>query len=634
MEESQGRDPMTIGNKLGRRQSALESAVRRSGTFAKKLKTLDGRWSFGRLLFAALYLAIMAPKFSDWDAAQKIVGILGFFVCLWILSRIHESIGKKLAHWESCALVYEMTLARWNRDFKKMHQMLDAHKPWHHACAEWEQNQPHPYAHDLDVRKGLFPLLEGASSPQSARQVITSLLSPQANGTASESFPAAVLKSTSAHRRLEALGYSEELKKSYSKEPLLDEVEEFKKAAELFQAFPNHWLRLLFSVVALGVWVAVTVPTWREFLATAEIDVLVRGLFQFAPIPILGLWVYSPVVSAARILQRRSRTLAALLSELGTPEASSQLKKVVSLQQGLGLIEFRGNPVFWILAHLFLPFDPLVCSFMEFRSRGLLEGLPNLWAKCLDFDLQIQWHRFQWENPDFRSAEISHTPALEATALGHPLLPWSTRVCNDISLQQKPVVLLTGSNMAGKSTFLRALGLNVILAQAGAPVCAQRLVTSISKVYCAIRIDDSLEESTSYFYAEVKRLKWMLDELQNDSKFRPYSSLFLVDEIFKGTNNKERFLGSWHVIRALLDTQGFGMVSTHDLALSKLEDAEKRIVNMHFREKVSQETASLVFDYILRAGPCPTTNALHIMRLTGLPIPQDPTLPGALGEPT
>jgi DNA mismatch repair ATPase MutS len=171
--------------------------------------------------------------------------------------------------------------------------------------------------------------------------------------------------------------------------------------------------------------------------------------------------------------------------------------------------------------------------------------------------------------------------------------------------------------MSGKSTFLRTVGINVCLAQAGAPVCASHFQWSWCRPACCIRVDDSLEAGLSFFYAEVKRLKSILDAAC-DRAAPPV--LFLIDEIFKGTNNRERLIGSRAYIKAVADGNGFGLVSTHDLELTDLESEVPSLTNTHFQETVS--AGALQFDYKLRPGPCPTTNALRIMELEGLPVPE------------
>ncbi|MGZ8375559.1 MAG: MutS-related protein, partial [Nitrospira sp.] len=209
---------------------------------------------------------------------------------------------------------------------------------------------------------------------------------------------------------------------------------------------------------------------------------------------------------------------------------------------------------------------------------------------------------------------------LHATQLGHPLLPTKSRIANDVDLTGLGSIhLITGSNMSGKSTFLRTIGINLCLAQAGGPVCAQSFTWTWSRLACCIRVDVSLDAGLSFFYAEVKRLKAILDATK---ELAAPPVLFLIDEIFKGTNNRERLIGSRAYITALSQGHGFGLVSTHDLELADLEQAVPGLINAHFQETVS--AGALEFDYRIRPGPCPTTNALRIMELEGLPIPPAP----------
>jgi DNA mismatch repair ATPase MutS len=225
---------------------------------------------------------------------------------------------------------------------------------------------------------------------------------------------------------------------------------------------------------------------------------------------------------------------------------------------------------------------------------------------------------FAWLHPEYVFPETHDKPELVARALGHPLIPQARRITNDFRLDGLgSVALLTGSNMSGKSTFLRTIGVNVCLALAGAPVCAERLTAPRVRLFCSVRIEDRLEEGLSYFYAEVKRLRQILDATA-DRQASPV--LFLIDEIFKGTNNRERVIGSRHLLAALTEGNGFGLVTTHDLELTALAESNRNITNDHFQETV--QDGRLSFDYKLRPGPCPTTNALRIMALEGLPVPK------------
>jgi DNA mismatch repair ATPase MutS len=177
------------------------------------------------------------------------------------------------------------------------------------------------------------------------------------------------------------------------------------------------------------------------------------------------------------------------------------------------------------------------------------------------------------------------------------------------------LAIITGSNMAGKSSFLRTIGINLRLAYAGGSVVAQSLETILFRLYTSIQIQDSLSDGFSFFYAEVRRLKALLVAVE-DSGERPL--FFLIDEIFRGTNNRERLIGSRAYVRALSGKNGVGLIATHDLELVKLVQELPGIRNFHFRDDVVD--GRMTFDYLLHPGPCPTTNALKIMQLTGLPI--------------
>jgi hypothetical protein len=211
-----------------------------------------------------------------------------------------------------------------------------------------------------------------------------------------------------------------------------------------------------------------------------------------------------------------------------------------------------------------------------------------------------------------------------ARAMGHPLIAEESRVSNDFALERiGEVAIVTGSNMSGKSTFLRTIGVNLCLALAGGPVAAMELRTGLVRLFTCIQVNDSLADGISYFYAEVRRLKALLDGLEKEDE---HPLFFLIDEIFRGTNNRERRVGSQAYVRALATPpeagakrgRGVGLISTHDLELVKLAEIGLDIHNYHFREEIRD--GKMAFDYRLRPGPCPTTNALKIMALEGLPV--------------
>ncbi|MFQ5676146.1 MAG: MutS family DNA mismatch repair protein, partial [bacterium] len=296
---------------------------------------------------------------------------------------------------------------------------------------------------------------------------------------------------------------------------------------------------------------------------------------------------------------------------------STQLKRITVMGTAIGL---RMNPLLRIFLNTVVPWDFFAASRLE-TLKGELAANLQVWLGVL-FELEaiLSLANFSYLNPGRAFPEILETPnappALHAQQLGHPLIPDAQKKTNDFSLKKTgDIALVTGSNMSGKSTFLKTVGVNLCLAFAGGPVDAKSLKTTLFRMFSCIKINDSVTDGFSFFYAEVKRLKALLNELESDKLF---PVLFLIDEIFKGTNNRERLIGSRSYIKTLVGKRGLGIITTHDLELTQLADKIPSVINYHFREDVVN--GEMVFDYKMRPGPCPSTNALKIMQLEGLPV--------------
>ncbi len=211
--------------------------------------------------------------------------------------------------------------------------------------------------------------------------------------------------------------------------------------------------------------------------------------------------------------------------------------------------------------------------------------------------------------------EWKEQPYLKVSDLYHPLIDRSQVKANSLEMSSESrLALITGSNMSGKSTFLRTVGLNQHLALIGAPVFAREFVSFVAPVMSCLHVSDSLEAGYSSFYAEVRRVKQIIERARNKDSF-----IYLIDEIFRGTNNRERLKGSQAVVEHLLEhPQILGLISTHDLELTQLGERFQALKNFHFRDEVVED--QLHFSYLIQPGPCPTTNALRIMALEGLPV--------------
>jgi len=265
----------------------------------------------------------------------------------------------------------------------------------------------------------------------------------------------------------------------------------------------------------------------------------------------------------------------------------------------------------------FLLMLPVHLAYAIDRWRRTHARLAAAWLEaCGQFEALCSFAGYAYEQPGHVVPEIVEAgPELEATGLGHPLIAAARRVCNDVRMASQPQLLLvSGSNMSGKSTLLRTVGINTVLALAGAPVCAARMRVSPLVVASAMRTVDSLQDGVPGFYAEIQRLRMICDLAAG-----PPPVLFLLDEILHGTNSHDRRIGAEAVLDNLLRRGAIGLVTTHDLALAEI--AAKRgpaARNVHFEDQVTDGRIS--FDYRLRDGVVPKGNGLALMRLLGFEV--------------
>lgn len=327
-------------------------------------------------------------------------------------------------------------------------------------------------------------------------------------------------------------------------------------------------------------------------------------------------------------IDRHAKRSPSALANTWAPLANSGQSPLRLIRQAtkiLHAVSIKAHPLVHLVANALCPWDLWYVRKLGQIQDQIRDRLPLWLDRLAEVEAAAALGTFAHLHPTYiwpaslQPDNQQNGTAARCTArnLAHPLIPAASRVANDFSLQGLgQILLVTGSNMSGKSTFLRTIGMNLCLAQAGAPVCASQFEWTWLRMACCIRVDDSLDAGLSFFYAEVKRLKSLLDAATDRSQ---PPVLFLIDEIFKGTNNRERLIGSRSFITALATSHGFGLVTTHDLELTELERSVPSVTNAHFQETVA--AGELLFDYQLRPGPCPTTNALRIMQLEGLPVP-------------
>lgn len=300
----------------------------------------------------------------------------------------------------------------------------------------------------------------------------------------------------------------------------------------------------------------------------------------------------------------------------GEHRPSHYLRRINRIVAATGI---QGNPVLALLLNALAPWGLIFAWRLEVWKQAVATELPQWLTVWYELEALSALAGYGWLNPQTTFPHVhddESAPVLQVQGIGHPLLPNDRKVRNDFTVNTLgEVAILTGSNMSGKSTLLKALGVNLALAYAGSVVDVHALHTLRFRLFTCIKVSDSVTDGISYFYAEVQRLRALLDALTLTADLPLF---FAIDEIFRGTNNRERLLGSRAYIRALVGQRGIGLISTHDLELIRLEEEVAGVTNYHFRDDIV--AGRMVFDYQLRRGPSPTTNALRIMAIEGLPV--------------
>jgi hypothetical protein len=325
-------------------------------------------------------------------------------------------------------------------------------------------------------------------------------------------------------------------------------------------------------------------------VVSALLEVLERERFQTPLLAELRRSLESAGVPASRLIRRFARLVSWYESRRNFFYAMLTAPLLLATQFALAISVWRARHGAAVAAWL--------------RAVGAFEALASL----------ATWHH---EHPDLPFPALvpdADGPLLDGDEVGHPLIPAGRRVANEVRLGQRRLLLVSGSNMSGKSTYLRTVGVNVVLALAGAPVCARRLRLSHLDLGATLRVNDSLQGGQSRFFAEITRIKQVV-ALASRSPL----TLGLLDEILQGTNSHDRLLGAKGVVKTLLDSGALAIVTTHDLALARLADELQPLaVNVHFEDRI--QDGQLLFDYKMRDGVVTRTNALDLMRLVGLKV--------------
>jgi hypothetical protein len=480
----------------------------------------------------------------------------------------------------------------------------------------------HPFAHDLDLfgEGSLFQYANRSNTRDGKRRFADSLLTPLGDADAIHEHQASVreLASNVDFRQGIQAGGMEISETVKDREQLREWL---KHPSFLFGKGITKYLLIIVPLLTIGAIVGAIFFAWAKALAILFV------LLQWGYLGLNGKKVmefHEYISRKKNILEKYARLLHILgegkfqakqLQRLtdDAREADKEVKKLASLVSAL---DARLNFMMNAIVNSTLLYD-LQCIYRLEKWKAQHAARFNIWLDAVaEAEVVSSWGTFAFNHPEFSFAVIHDDLKLEAKGLGHPLIHRSERVVNDVLIgKDQRIQIITGANMAGKSTFLRSIGVNLILALAGAPVCAESFGCSIVHLRSGMRAADSLKDHQSYFFAELNRLKNIMEELKKDKPL-----LVLLDEILKGTNSNDKLTGSLAMVKQLVPHPCLALIATHDLALGELSQTHPEAIK-NFCFEANIENDQLHFDYKLKSGLAQRMNATFLMKKMGI-IPQ------------
>jgi hypothetical protein len=600
--------------------ATYESRLATHRAEAASLRAIERNLSIARILFFASAVIIAIAHFSGWIAIPTVA-----FIALMVA---HDRTITRRRRADAAARFCERGIER-----------LSGQWQGKGVSGAGSADEHHPFAADLDLfgKGSLYEWLCIAATSAGRATLANWLLHP-GEATASE-----------VDERQQAVGELRELIElreeiAIAAAEVAHDVEEAKldewSRAETLLARRGERIAAIVITALTSIALVLGVPS----LVTRFVNATNPGTMpQISPLWSLPLLVMIVVVSffarrvSARVakvvgaVERREPALALLAGLLAVLErqtftsprlvtlrgrlerngvtASRQIERLRKL---VALLDARRNQFFAPLALLLLWSTHIAFAIERWRVESGAEIVR--WIESIgEMEALLSLASFAFEHPTFVMPEIVEGDALfDGDAVGHPLIPDDRRVVNDVRIGgELRLLIVSGSNMSGKSTLLRAIGVNTLLALAGAPVCAARLRVSPMAVGASISLNDSLQEGASRFYAEILRIRDILR--------MPPPLLFLLDEVLGGTNSHDRRIGAAAIVRSLVARGAIGLATTHDLALAQIADElAPRAANVHFEDRI--EDGRVIFDYKKRPGVVTKSNALELMRAVGIEV--------------
>lgn len=567
---------------------------------SKRIYKQMGLLSTLRLLVFGLTAFGVYMLFQNWQIAIVIAAV-GSAIFLFLLSRYTDLKAQRALH-KRLAIINEDELKIATGNF--------------HARPDGKmfQNPKHYYSLDIDLfgRGSFFQFINRTTIKEGTKFLVSCLLANDISNIKARQHAIKELAEESEWRQYYS-GVAQGVEVEYSAESIITWLKDYKP----FLNSTIYWFTIAFSVASLAI--------------------LVLGVTEVIPIEYAGYWLLLGLAITGRFLKKINtvaqntertkdtfRQYALLLNQIEQKEFQSDLlkqkqEKIQSeglkasqifskFSKALDALDNRNNFISAIFGNGYLLWDIRQTYHVEQWISHYADKVEDWFDVVTFFDAYNTLGNYAFNHQDFTYPEItSESITINAKDLGHPLLNPEKRIDSDLELQEEQFFIVTGANMAGKSTFLRTVALHIVMANVGLPVCAKESKYKPIKLITSMRTTDSLTDDSSYFFSELTRLKFIVDTIAEDKNY-----FVILDEILKGTNSTDKAIGSRKFVEKLVKQNATGIIATHDLSLTEIEAELEAVKNYYFDAEIKND--ELFFDYKLKKGVCQNMNASFLLK--------------------
>ena len=542
-----------------------------------------------------IYLVI-----DQWRVAI-IIGVLGMSIFLFLLSRFSD-IKFKRALCKRLIVINKEELKIASGDF-------------HHRTDGAEFLDPkHHYSLDIDLfgRGSFFQFMNRTNIKEGADKLVANMLANDIENIKERQEAIQELASMPLWCQ-EFAGVAQGIKLEYSAHSIINWLKQYQPFLNKFQ----YWMSIAFSLMSLMI--------------------IILGITEMVPIKFAGYWLLFGLTITAWYLKKINniaqntaktkdtfRQYAVLIEKIENTKFRSQLLRqhqqkinyennkasqiFKEFSKSLDALENRNNLISAIFGNGYLLWDIRQSYYLEQWISQYASKVEDWFEVITFFDAFNSLGIYTFNHQNFVFPQLTEQPTtISAIGLGHPLINQTRRVDSDLKLHEEQFFIVTGANMAGKSTFLRTVALHIVMANVGLPVCAKESSYKPIKLVTSMRTTDSLTDDSSYFFSELTRLKFIVDTLEDDTSY-----FVILDEILKGTNSTDKAIGSRKFVQKLVNLNATGIIATHDLSLCEIEMELAAVKNYYFDAQIKND--ELYFDYKLKEGICQNMNASFLLK--------------------